>query len=219
MSEINPFTAPLKPIGFYRSGRPIYPICGGSVDAGVGMPPAAPSGGSEPAAASSGKHSEPKPNDAEEPLGEPGLKALRAERERREQLEARVKQLEPMQEQMARLAEVFGTEKGKSSTDDVVAGVQKELAELRHENTVNEIARIHKITDVEDLGLLRDAKDRDHMERLAKRIAAAPASGSQGGSGPVPDKSVGRGGGDSRGNTTTVSAGRDLYRDRHKKNN
>ena len=41
MSVINPFTKlDLQPIGHYKSGRPIYPILGGSVDAGSVTPAA-----------------------------------------------------------------------------------------------------------------------------------------------------------------------------------
>ncbi|SDD41325.1 hypothetical protein [Auraticoccus monumenti] len=156
--------------------------------------------------------------DDDEPLGPGGKKALQAERDGRKQLEQQLQQLQQSQkDQMAALAKAFGFEPDKkASTDDLVSQLQQQVAEMTHNADVDRIARDHNISDPDDIKLLRSAKDSELMEQLAKRLKSAGQQQQNGT--PRPDRSVGRGSGDDKGATSTVSSGRDLFRDRHKKN-
>lgn len=180
----------------------------------------------EPPAGEPGQSGSDKPGengkegkDGEQPANlQAVLNDLMKERGKRRDLETQVAQLSPLKDQMERLSKAFGDPQGESSTDDIVAELQSKLASLEHQNLVNEIGRIHKITDPEDIELLKSAKDREQMEKFAKRLAPAGDGRQPGNNNPRPDPSAGRGGGDDRAATSTVSAGRDLFKDRHKKN-
>lgn len=108
----------------------------------------------------------------DQPLGEPGLKALRKERERGDRLEAQLNSLQPIREQFDALRSVFGDTGGDQSPEDVVKGLQQQVTQMQHDNLVNNVARQHGITDEDDVALLRDARDQDQMARLAARLKA-----------------------------------------------
>jgi hypothetical protein len=150
---------------------------------------------SEPTAPATGTetpHSTPEPNpsetagrDAPKPdkLGEPGLKALREEREARERLE---REVGPLRQQMEALRSVFGGEATTGKPEDVVATLQQQVAEMRHDTLVERVARSHGITDDDDVSVLREIKDEATMQRLAQRLKAPP-----GPSIPAPDQGQG----------------------------
>lgn len=152
----------------------------------------------------------------DKPLGPNGEKALKAEREARETLEKQLNQLK------SGLATALGVDQkdAKSSTDDVLASVQQQLAAMQHANLVLSVANSHKITDEDDLALLRSIQDEEAVRKLAARLK--PSDDAQGGQSlgkrriPAPDPSQGKGSGsDSR--ATGVSAGADLFANRKTK--
>ena len=122
-----------------------------------------------------------KPADA--PLGEPGLNALRQEREARERLE---REVGPLRQQMEALSRVFGNETTTGKPEDVVATLQQQVAEMRHDTLVERVARSHGITDDRDVAVLRAIKDEALMGQLAERLKAPP-----GPSTPEPDPGQG----------------------------
>lgn len=99
-------------------------------------------------------------------LGENGLKALQSERDARKELEAQLTQLK------SGLAAALGVNEkdAKSSTDDIVANLQKQMADLNHSNLVLSVANEHKITDADDLALLQSITDETALRKLAARI-------------------------------------------------
>ena len=124
--------------------------------------------------------------DADEPLGQPGLKALQAERDRVAALENEIKSLKPLKEQMDALRGVFG-DKTADPGKDIVTTLQEQVAAMQRDTIVERLARSHSITDDGDVELLRNAKDEATMLRLAERLKAgitAPTS-------PAPDPSQG----------------------------
>jgi hypothetical protein len=102
-------------------------------------------------------------------LGEPGLKALQQEREAREKLE---REVGPLRQQMEALSRVFGGESTTGKPEDVVASLQQQVAEMRHNTLVSDVARRHGITDDNDVAVLREVKDEALMTRLAERLKA-----------------------------------------------
>jgi len=116
-------------------------------------------------------------------LGEPGLKALREEREARERLE---REVGPLRLQMEALSRVFGGESTTGKPEEVVANLQQQVAEMRHDALVERVARSHGITDDDDVAVLRAIKDEALMERLAERLKAP-----SGPSTPAPDQGQG----------------------------
>lgn len=110
-----------------------------------------------------------KPADA--PLGEPGLKALQSEREARERLE---REVGPLRQQMEALSRVFGGESTTGKPEDVVATLQQQVADMRHDTLVERVARSHGITDDGDVAVLREVKDEALMTRLAERLKTPP---------------------------------------------
>ncbi|NNG36937.1 hypothetical protein [Nakamurella aerolata] len=104
-----------------------------------------------------------------------------------------------------------------------VSALQEQVTVLTHRNTVNEVAMEHHITDKDDVALLAGISDRNAMEKLAARLAPAAGSdsGKPSGNGsnsgkpgtPRPDPSQGATGAGKA--TTSVSAGRDLWSERH----
>lgn len=106
-----------------------------------------------------------KPTD--QPLGEPGLKALQQEREAREKLE---REVGPLRQQMEALSRVFGNDTTTGKPEDVVATLQQQVAEMRHNTLVSDVARRHGITDDNDVAVLREVKDEALMTRLAERL-------------------------------------------------
>ena len=128
------------------------------------------------------KHDAP----ADESLREPGLKALRAERDRADKLEA---ELKPMRDMFDRMRGVFGDEKKPGqSTEDMVTGLQAQIDSMKHDSLVNQVARRHGITDDADVALLASTKDADVMARLADRL-----KGTEKPDPPKPDPDPGQG--------------------------
>ena len=145
-------------------------------------------------------------DDGDKPLGPNGEKALAAERDARKKSDAEVAALKT---QMSRLAEAFGVKPADSKPDgeDKVDALAKAVDTILHNSAVDRIARDHGITDADDLALLREQANEQAMERLATRLK--PATGEDGktktSAAPRPDRSAGKGGGDSGGATQSVS--------------
>lgn len=125
-----------------------------------GMPPADP------------KVDDPDPDDGKGGKGAV-LADLAKERKARQALEDQVKELAPLKDQMAAMAEAFGVKQDpKNPAADVLATVQEQLAVMRHESAVLRAANQHNITDEDDLALLESTKDPEAMGKLAVRLAA-----------------------------------------------
>lgn len=121
--------------------------------------------------------------------GPNGEKALQAERDARKQLESDFGQFK------AGLASLLGLEKdAKSSTDDVLATVQQQLATMQHDNLVLSVANSHQITDADDLALLRSITDETALRKLAARLQAIGQPGTPGASTEAPPPADRRGG-------------------------
>jgi hypothetical protein len=116
-------------------------------------------------------------------LGEPGLKALQQEREAREKLE---REVGPLRQQMEALSRVFGGESTTGKPEDVVATLQQQVADMRHDTLVERVARSHGITDDKDVAVLRAIKDEPLMQQLAERLRTP-----QGPTAPAPDPGQG----------------------------
>lgn len=109
------------------------------------------------------------------------LADLASERDKRQAIET---QLTTFQ---AALASAFGIDAGKEpSTDQLVGDIQKQLAAMQHQSLVDRVARVHGITESDDLEFLASAKDEEQMSRFAARLKAATAPGT-----PKPDGSQG----------------------------
>lgn len=139
-----------------------------------------------PAAAAPAPTPTPQRDAADEPLGQPGLKALQQERERVTALENELKGLKPLKEQMDALRGVFG-DKAADPGKDIVTTLQEQVAEMRRDNLVERVARGHGITDDGDVKLLREVRDEATMLRLAERLKASNAAPTS----PAPDPSQG----------------------------
>lgn len=139
----------------------------------------------------------------DKPLGPNGEKALQAERDARKQLESDFGQFK------AGLASLLGLEKdAKSSTDDVLATVQQQLATMQRDNLVLSLANTNKITDEDDLGLLRTFKgDEDGLRKLAARLKPSETQEQTNGRKrtPAPDPSQGQGSGSGGGRSSSVA--------------
>lgn len=138
---------------------------------------------------------DPKPDD-DKPLGPNGEKALKAERDARKAIE------DQFNEFKAGLAAALGIDgkDAKSTTDEVLAGVQQQLATMQRDNLVLSVANTHQITDEDDLGLLRGYQgDEEGLRKLAARLKPTKDEnpGSKPGQrrAPGPDHSQGRGSG------------------------
>lgn len=127
--------------------------------------------------------------DADQPLGEPGLKALQAERERADRLESEIKKLQPLRQQFDALRSVFGDQDASAKPEDVVRGLQDQVSALRHENDVNAAARKYGITDEQDLAILRSTNNPDLLRQWAERLK--PPAGSPAPATPEPDPGQG----------------------------
>jgi len=123
---------------------------------------------------------------ADAPLGQPGLKALQAERDRVTTLENELRSLKPLKEQMDALRGVFG-DKAADPGKDIVTTLQEQVAAMQRDTLVERVARSHSITDDTDVDLLRNAKDEATMLRLAERLKGS----NTGPTSPAPDPSQG----------------------------
>lgn len=123
------------------------------------------------------------------PLGEPGLRALQAERERGNRLEAELRELKPIKAQMDALRAAFGP--SDAPGDDIVGTLQQQVAAMQKDSLVNSMARRHGITEESDVDLLRSAPDEAAMARLAERLKATAAGTTPAPNAPAPDPSQG----------------------------
>lgn len=140
----------------------------------------------------------------EQPLGEPGKKALEDERAARKQAENDLKALRGEFDTFkSSLSEAFGVKPDKGG-DDTLATVQAELAQIRHEAAVYQLAAQHNITDSGDLELLK-AATAEQASKLAERLAAKAEADSKPGT-PKPDLSQGAKGTPSGGTTADLFA-------------
>jgi thioredoxin-like negative regulator of GroEL len=148
--------------------------------------PSATPGAATPAtvAAKAATPAETAPTPADEPLGDGGKKALEAEREARKELERQLGQIKEG------LAQVFGKQEGKATADDVLANLSSQVEDMKRDALVYRLAATHKITEQDDIDLLRSAKDEDAMTRLAARLASQAEDASRPGT-PKPDLSQG----------------------------
>lgn len=157
--------------------------------------------------------------DDDKPLGPNGEKALQRERDARKESDRKVAALEA---QMSALAQALGVkpDDAKPDGEDKVQKLSNAVSGLLHQTAVDRVAREFKITDKDDLALLREQADEQAMEKLAKRLQ--PADNDDDGAKPrrrppAPDPSQGRGGDNKK--QVGVSAGRDLFRGTHSKTN
>lgn len=109
----------------------------------------------------------------DEPLGPSGEKALREERDARKEME---KQLKAMQDQFAVLAEAFGVKADKGAKpDESVAKLTESVGGIQRELAVERLARLHKITDEDDISTLLSVADEGARTKLAARLAPTDA--------------------------------------------
>lgn len=115
-------------------------------------------------------------DDGDKPLGPNGEKALQAERDARQALEAKVKHIEAETEKRNKaLLEAFGIKTEDAKSEDAVTALQEKFTNLQHDLLVERVAREHKITDADDLALLGDIRDEAAMTKLAARLAKSSA--------------------------------------------
>lgn len=116
---------------------------------------------------------DPKSAAADEPLGEPGKKALEAERDARKNAESQLAALRGEFDTFKTgLTEALGVKPKKGDDADALTQVQEQLARMQRDNSVLALANEHKITDKEDLDLLRSTTDEQARIKLATRLAA-----------------------------------------------
>lgn len=115
--------------------------------------------------------------EAEKPLGEPGLKALQAERERAARLEEQVKGLLPLKDQFEALRGVFGqpAQEGATPADEMKA-LRDQVESLVRRDAVNALARTHGITDEDALADLARIDDPELRATFAARLKPQPAA-------------------------------------------
>lgn len=112
----------------------------------------------------------------DEPLGEPGKKALEAERDARRSAESELTALRGEFESFrTSLTEALGVKSKGKDGSDTLSQVQEQLAQMKRDNSVLALANEHKITDKDDLDLLRSTSDDEARSKLAARLAAKAA--------------------------------------------
>lgn len=125
-----------------------------------------------------------------EPLGEGGKKALDAERDARKAAEQELTKLRGEFDSFkSALTEAVGIKPEKGKEDDTLTQVQRQLSQMQLENDVLRLATQHRITDSDDLDLLRSATDAQAREKLAGRLAARADAETPGT--PKPDSTQG----------------------------
>lgn len=136
------------------------------------------------------------PAKTDEPLGEPGKKALEAERDARKKAEGDLAALRTDFDSFkTELSKAFGIQSATDDGADALVQVQRQLNSIQHENAVYRLAAQHEITDEGDLDLLKSATDEAAMTKLAERLASAKAASTPGT--PKPDATQGGGSGGS----------------------
>ena len=134
---------------------------------------------------------------ADQPLGEPGLKALHAEREARKQLEAEVAKLKGSTGVLDELRKVLtpaGAEPDpQADLAAQVAALQTQITEAAqrdaHSKLAVEVATAAGVTTASDVALIAAQTDKGAMEALANRLKGAMPAGT-----PKADPSTGKSG-------------------------
>lgn len=206
---VDPCTGkPLRAIGLSKRG-PIWPILGGSEPLGAPAAPAAPASPATPAppVVTGGTP----PATGNEPLGEPGKRALEAERAARAE-EARLRKAAE-----DRLQELEDKDKSElERLQGVHATLQKEHTEKTSELLQLRAAVKHGIPD-EHLHLL-SATDEQTLAKQAESIRALMGATPAGGATPPAfAPNPGQGTPPAAPPTATVSAGAAEYQAQHKK--
>lgn len=127
----------------------------------------------------------------DEPLGEGGKKALEAERDARRNAETELATLRGEFETFrTSLTEAFGVKPNGKDSSDTLSQVQEQLAQMKRDNSVLALANEHKITDKDDLDLLRATSDDEARSKLAARLASKAEDEKKPGT-PKPDATQG----------------------------
>ena len=124
---------------------------------------------------------------ADEPLGEPGKKALVAERKAREEAEKAAAALQKQLDDIAaaNLSDLEKAQKAAKDAEEAAAKATAEALRLR-------VAAKHGISD-EDADLFLTGTDAETLEKQAERLVARTPKG------PKPDPSQGARGSDAKG--------------------
>ena len=202
---------PIQAVWVNPAGRAFWPVIGASEDGAGATGATGPTGAGAGATgatgqAAAGATGATASTEADKPLGENGERALKAERDARKALETQLTDLKKG------LASALGVKDDgdKPSDGDTLVAVQQQIADMKHENAVLLLAGAHKITDKDDLDLLRTTREPEALAKLAARLGAtSPATDDGKPRRPRADLSQGSGsGGDSK---ASVSGGRELF--------
>ncbi len=120
------------------------------------------------------------------------LSDLAKERDARKALETTIGTMQQAQkEQMSALATAFGLAPDVKDADGtkLLAALQGQVAGIQHESLVLRVAARHKLTESDDIGLLKSATDEEVMTKLAARLAVQSE-----GAPPVPKPDLSQGG-------------------------
>ncbi len=149
-----------------------------------------------------------KAKDGDEPLGAAGKKALETER-------AEVKKLRSELDGFkSALGEALGIKPDDETNQqaDLLASVQEQIAGMQRDAAVLKLANTHRITDEDDLELLKSATDDEAMKRLAERLAPTADESDEQSKKRRPKPDPSQGGGNAGGaDNSGVSHGRNLY--------
>lgn len=196
-----------RPIGWTRRGRPVWPQAGGSGDGGeagetTGQPAAEPAG-NEPTSGGDGdpgkQSTDPPPDgvaqETWDALGDPGKRALKAERDRAAQAEQRAKELEGerdklKQAQMTAEEKAVEDAKAEARSEALATARQRILSSEVHAHAAGKLDNpqlAERLVDTDDLiddDLNVDtAKLTERIDRLIEdNPGLAPAKGTQAGS-------------------------------------
>lgn len=102
------------------------------------------------------------------------LSDLAKERDARKALETTISDMQKTQkDQMSAIATAFGVSPDAKDADgaQLLATLQGQVAGIQHESLVYRIAAHHKLTEDDDIDLLKSAKDEEVMTKLAVRLA------------------------------------------------
>lgn len=140
------------------------------------------------------------PDDGEK-LGESGLKTLQKERSKRKDLEKEVNALKAFQTQFtAAVSALTGADTGKAKPEEAMQQLIDRVDNLTHTNLVERVAREAKITEEDDIALLRKMSTEDEIRALAARLKPSDKTDADDTKTkdrrPRPDRSTGHGGGD-----------------------
>lgn len=136
-------------------------------------------------------------NDAS--LGEGGKKALEAERTARKKAEGDLSALRGEFDTLkASLAGALGVKPDGTTAEDAVAQLQQRLDAMQRDSEAYRLAAQHRITEQDDIDLLRSATDAEVMGKIAARLAAKGGADGTPGT-PKPDATQGGSGSGSTG--------------------